>query len=103
VRHVQRRGTVRAELASLSDKLEVVVHDVQAEPAVASQYDLGGALPVILIEPVSDADSPRTGAIRFLGLPAGYEFSTLIADIVDVASGKVGLVDLSRGPTPFWG
>jgi hypothetical protein len=71
---VQRRGTVRAELASLSDKLEVVVHDVQAEPAVASQYDLGGALPVILIEPVSDADSPRTGAIRFLGLPAGYEF-----------------------------
>ena len=79
------------ELASLSDKLEVIVHDVLVEPAVASQYDLSGALPVILIEAVSDAESPSTGAIRFLGLPAGYEFSALVADIVDVASGKVGL------------
>ena len=58
------------ELAALSDKLEVVVHDVQAEPAVAEQYGVDGALPVILIEAVPTAEageSPGSGAIRFSG------------------------------------
>jgi len=32
------------ELATLSDKLEVVVHDVQAEPALADEYDVRGVL-----------------------------------------------------------
>ena len=84
------------ELATLSDKLEVVVHDVQAEPSLADQYGVRGLLPAILIESVpadgEDASaSPEQGAIRFLGLPAGYEFSTLIADIVDVSTGHVDL------------
>jgi hypothetical protein len=84
------------ELAALTDKLEVVVHDVQAEPALAQQYGTDGALPVLLVEPVAEAGaevvaSTTSGAMRFVGLPAGYEFSTLIADIVDVSSGTVGL------------
>ena len=36
------------------------------------------------------------GAIRFLGLPAGYEFSTLVADIVDVSTGTVGLSEAAQ-------
>ncbi len=80
------------ELAALSDKLEVVVHDVQAEPDSAQQYGIDGTLPVIQVEPVAEDDAPAmSGAMRFVGLPAGYEFSTLIADIVDVSSGNVGL------------
>src|SRR5215470_9239601 len=74
------------ELATLSDKLEVAVHDIQAEPAVAQQYRVDGTLPVILLEPVTDDDAPGAGAIRFLGLPAGYESSTLVADLVDVSN-----------------
>ncbi len=84
------------ELAALTDKLEVVVHDVQAEPALAQQYGTDGALPVLVVEPVPQAGaelaaSTPSGGMRFVGLPAGYEFSTLIADIVDVSSGTVGL------------
>lgn len=84
------------ELATLSDKLEVVVHDVQADRAVAEQYAVDGTLPVILVEPGSADEeearaSSRQGAVRFVGLPAGYEFSTLIADIVDVSSGRLSL------------
>ncbi len=85
------------EPATISDKLEVVVHDVQAEPALAEQYRLEGLLPAILIEPVVDdagsaaAEPPAHGAMRFIGLPAGYEFSTLVADLVDVSTGAVGL------------
>ena len=66
------------ELATLSDKLEVVVHDVQAEPAAAHQYNVNGTLPVILVEP-APAEAAETdaavncGALRFLGLPSGYD------------------------------
>ena len=79
------------ELAALSDKLEVIVHDVQAEPAHAEEYGVNGTLPMILVESASDAGDEARGAMRFVGLPAGYEFSTLVADIVDVSSGTVGL------------
>ena len=87
------------ELATLSDKLEVVVHDVQAEPSVADQYGVHGALPAILIEPgaVDTTDSAAArGGVRFLGMPAGYEFSTLIADIVDLSTGTVGLSESTQ-------
>ena len=88
-------------LATLSDKLEVVVHDVQADPALAEQYHVGKLLPAILIEPVAPegaaADpAPSQGTVRFLGLPAGYEFSTLVADIVDVSTGKLGLSEATQ-------
>ena len=36
------------------------------------------------------------GAIRFLGLPAGYEFSTLVADIVDVSTGNIALSEATQ-------
>jgi hypothetical protein len=84
------------ELATLSDKLEVVVHDVMAEPDLAEQYHVRGLLPALLIEPVTADDGnepPAHGALRFLGLPAGYEFSTLVADIVDASTGNLALSD----------
>ena len=90
------------ELATLSEKLEVVVHDVQAEPDLAEQYGIQGLLPAILVEPVTaktiDDASQTTGqgTVRFLGLPAGYEFSTLIADIVDVSTANVGLSEITQ-------
>ena len=84
------------ELASLSDKLQVVVHNVKAEPEAAQQYGAEGLLPVIQLEPVNadlvaEPEQPAVGAIRFVGLPAGYEFSTLVADIVDVSTGHTDL------------
>jgi hypothetical protein len=89
------------ELAALSGKLEVVVHDVQAEPALAEQYGVRDLLPAILLETVAAdgaaADpAPGQGAVRFLGLPAGYEFSTLVADIVDVSTGELSLAEATQ-------
>lgn len=90
------------ELATLSEKLEVVVHDVQAEPALAEQYGVQGLLPAILIEPVPESteleapEAPGHGAMRFIGLPAGYEFSTLVADLVDVSKGTAGLSETTQ-------
>jgi thiol-disulfide isomerase/thioredoxin len=45
-------------------------------------------------------DAPRAN-VRFLGLPGGYEFSTLLADIVDLSKGRTDLsptaLDVVRG------
>ena len=87
------------ELATLSDKLEVVVHDGQAEPSIAEHYGVEGLLPAILIEPAAPNDgvqSPVHGAMRFLGLPEGYEFSTLVSDLVDVSTATVGLSETTQ-------
>jgi alkyl hydroperoxide reductase subunit AhpF len=36
------------------------------------------------------------GTLRFIGVPAGYEFATLIEDIIDVSRGTTELSPLSR-------
>ena len=82
------------ELASLSDKFEVVVHNAREEGDLAREYEVEGLLPAIILEPGGDGDD--VGRLRFLGLPAGYEFSTLIADIVDLSNRRVDLSDAAQ-------
>jgi glutaredoxin-like protein len=36
------------------------------------------------------------GKVRYFGIPAGYEFSTLIEDILDVSRGTTNLSDTTR-------
>ena len=85
------------ELAALSEKLEIIAHDVLAEPSLADQYCVGGLLPAIFVEPVSaECEAAPHGALRFFGLPAGYEFSTLVADIIDVSTGRLDLSESTQ-------
>src|SRR5207247_723030 len=74
-----------SELVELSDKLLLEVHDVKAEPDLASQAGID-KVPALVLEGPTDG-----GAVRFFGLPSGYEFSTLIVDIVDVSNSNVVL------------
>ncbi len=36
------------------------------------------------------------GSVRYFGIPAGYEFSTLIEDLIDVSKGTTNLSDKTR-------
>ena len=96
------------ELVALSDRLHLTPRDVDAEPAAAARYNVR-AVPTVIVRrrasatagpgadpngAASDADSTTAaiGAnVRFLGLPSGYEFSTLLADVVDVSKGRTDL------------
>ncbi len=78
------------EVVGLSDRLEVVVHDVKTEPEMAERYGVDGSVPAIVLEPSQEPENP-IGRMRFLGIPAGYEFSTLVSDLVDVSNGHVDL------------
>jgi hypothetical protein len=127
------------ELVSLSDQIHLTAHDVDAEPATATRYNVA-AVPTVIVrrrlpaidtpeaglaDVASGADAAETDAseagnlspapvarstaaeacpvypdvggaggganVRFLGLPGGYEFSTLLADVVDVSKGRTDL------------
>jgi alkyl hydroperoxide reductase subunit AhpF len=78
------------EVADLSDKIELEVHDVRDEPDLASQFGID-KVPALVLRGPNEA-----GLVRFFGLPAGYEFSTLIADIVDVSRSNIQLSERTR-------
>jgi hypothetical protein len=104
------------ELVALSDQLHLTVHDVDAEPSAATRYNVA-VVPTVIIRRRAGADASATGStsaaepavgteepdasrataaelganVRFLGLPGGYEFSTLLADVVDVSKGRTDL------------
>jgi glutaredoxin-like protein len=76
------------EVASLSDKIGVDVKDFTADEALAKQYGVDKIPAVVLL---SDGDPPRDHGIRIYGVPAGYEFSSLIEDLRMLGSGEPGL------------
>lgn len=74
------------EVASLSDKISVGVYNLITDKDVAASYGID-KIPATVV--MSDVDR----GIRFFGLPSGYEFTSLVEDIIDVSNGSTGLSD----------
>ncbi len=74
------------EVASLSSRIELVVH----EDAVATEL-----VPLLEIQG-SGADDPEVAGIFYLGIPSGFEFSSLVHDILMVGEGDSGLSSEAR-------
>ncbi len=86
------------EVSGLSDKISLEVHDFVREADLAKNYGVDKIPSFALL---GDHDY----GIRFYGVPAGYEFSTLIEDIIDVSRRNPNLPeevlsDLSRVDRP---
>lgn len=77
------------EVAALSDRLAVSVLNPHIDREEAAAYGVDAA-PAVVVEGAQDY------GIRFLGLPAGYEFSNLIDSIVAASTGEVGLSEETR-------
>jgi glutaredoxin-like protein len=77
------------EVAALSDKIEPVVYDYVADKATAETYGID-KIPAIALVGVQDGTEQDYG-IRFYGIPSGYEFATIIEDIVAVSRGESGV------------
>ena len=67
------------EVAALSDQLSVTVLNPHIDREQAAAYGVTES-PVVVVE------GARDYGIRFLGIPAGYEFSNLIDSIVAVST-----------------
>ncbi len=72
------------EVASLSDKLSIEVYDFQKDRQVAEELGID-KIPAVAIVGAKDY------GIRLYGIPAGYEFGSLIEDIKLASEGKSGL------------
>jgi glutaredoxin-like protein len=66
------------EVGTVSDKLSVEVRDFVADAELAKRHGID-KIPAIAV--LGDGDY----GIRFYGVPAGYEFSSLLESILDVS------------------
>ncbi|HEY3473148.1 MAG TPA: thioredoxin family protein [Anaerolineales bacterium] len=82
------------EVTALHDKLELEIYDIQDHPEMADRFNVTSA-PVIVIAAKDDGEVRDLG-IRFLGIPSGHEFSTLINDILIVSKRDSGLSPKTR-------
>ncbi len=77
------------ELASLTDKIKVEVHDFVANSDKAREYGID-KVPAIAI--IGEKDY----GVRFYGFPFGYEFHTFTEAVINVSRGKTDLSDKTR-------
>jgi glutaredoxin-like protein len=77
-------GQLLRELRELSEKLSLEIYDFQIDKAQVARYGID-KIPATVVEGVKDY------GIRFYGLPSGYEFATLLEDILAVSRGRSGL------------
>ena len=71
-------------LSDISQKISVEVYDLVSDAELARQYRINKV-------PATAVLSDKDHGIRFYGITAGYEFGSLIEDIVMVSQGKSGL------------
>ncbi len=72
------------EVAALSDQLSVSVLNPHIDREQAAAY-------AVEVSPAVVVEGARDYGIRFLGIPAGYEFSNLIDAIVAASTGEADL------------
>jgi len=82
-------GEILKELKSLTDKIKLEVHEFQKEKELAEKYGVD-KIPAILLF------GEKEYGIRFFGIPSGYEFSTLIEDIIHVSTGRTQLKEETK-------
>ena len=77
------------EVAALSDKLKLTVHEISTAKEEADALGID-RVPAFVFKGAS------RGRVRFFGIPSGYEFSALIEDLVDVSKGTTDLTAETR-------
>ena len=82
------------EVAALSDKITVDVYNFVTDKPIAELYGVD-KIPAVAIVRMEDGEETDYG-IRFYGIPSGYEFTSIIEDIMDVSSGDSGLQPKTR-------
>ncbi len=76
-------------MSALSDKIDLQVLDIKSDVGKAAQFGIDKVPGIIIM----GQDDP---GIRIYGIPSGYEYSTLVEDIVDVSRGTTHLSDKTK-------
>ncbi|WP_018963427.1 protein disulfide oxidoreductase [Coprothermobacter platensis] len=83
------------DLVDTSDKLSLEIVDPEKDTAKAEKYglkkDLMGYMYPAITFTVADNNEEKHYNIWFYGLPAGYEFATMLDDIIMLSTGELKL------------
>ena len=85
----QETRTLLQEVASLSDKLSLRIHDYLRDQDEVAAYKID-KVPATVVRNAKDY------GIRFYGLPAGYGFVNLLDALVTVSRGDSGLSQATK-------
>jgi glutaredoxin-like protein len=77
------------ETTSLSEGIDLLIYDLDKDIEPANAYGVD-RVPGVIVE------GEKNYGIRFLGIPAGYEFSSLVEDIIDVGRGETSLSQTTK-------
>ncbi|HNB37377.1 MAG TPA: hypothetical protein PK414_14215 [Anaerolineales bacterium] len=77
------------EISELDERISLSIYDLQADSVLAAEFNVDKA-PAIVIA-VKEGEKILDLGIQFSGIPAGYEFSTLITDILLASKRDSGL------------
>lgn len=72
------------ELSKISPKIRLEVYDFVKDSDRAKEFGID-KIPATIV--MGTGDDQKYG-IRFYGVPSGYEFTSLVEDIIDVSKGK---------------
>lgn len=74
------------ELADLSEAITLEVKNFVTDKEVAEAYGIDKIPATVIL-----GDGDKDYGLRFFGIPSGYEFTSLVEDVVDVSRGKTEL------------
>ncbi|MEO0159936.1 MAG: thioredoxin family protein [candidate division WOR-3 bacterium] len=74
------------EISELSDKIKVEKYNFITDSEKAEKWNVDKTPAIIITD-----EEENIKGIRYFGIPAGYEFSSLIEDIIMVSSNESGL------------
>ncbi len=77
------------EVAGLSDRISLGTWNFVNDKDQAVQYGVD-KIPAVAVV------GQRDYGVRFFGIPAGYEFASLVASVIDVSRGETGLSQESK-------
>ena len=80
---------ILAEVAALSPKIRLNVHSLMADPEAAKAFG-------ITRTPATAVIGAQDYGVRFYGMPAGYEFATLLDLIIAVSRGSTAIAPPTR-------
>lgn len=81
------------EVSALSDNISAEIYDFMDDKEIAEAYGID-KIPAVIV--MGGGDEPKDYGIRYYGIPSGYEFSSVIEDIMMVARGESGLTDETK-------
>ncbi|HVO31464.1 MAG TPA: hypothetical protein VMV18_12025 [bacterium] len=81
---------ILSEVAALNAHVKLAIHDATVDAAPARAAGVEAFVPAIVFRAPA-----AKGTLRYFGLPAGYEFKTLVDALVSLGTDAHGLADES--------